>query len=83
MKKLTLLASLPFLALPATLSAQAPAPAGGWHAQLGSPALLLLAGTALLAVLNGIGGVLVLRAAERALSDTPSVASLERNPRRP
>lgn len=47
---------------------------GGWHTELGSPALLLLVGTALLAVLNAIGGVLVLRAAERALGGSPSPA---------
>lgn len=47
---------------------------GGWHTELGSPALLLLIGTALLAVLNAIGGVLVLRAAERALGGAPSPA---------
>jgi len=55
---------------------------GGWHAALGEPAQLLLAGTALLAVLNAIGGVLVLRAAERALEGVPS-ASPERSSRRP
>ncbi|MFZ5896627.1 MAG: CDP-alcohol phosphatidyltransferase family protein [Myxococcota bacterium] len=44
---------------------------GGWHAPLGAPAALLLVGTTLLAVLNAIGGVLVLRAAERALEGAP------------
>jgi hypothetical protein len=40
---------------------------GGVHTAPGSPASLLLAGTALLAVLNLTGGVIVLRAARRAL----------------
>lgn len=55
---------------------------GGMHTQLGSPAFLLLAGTALLAVLNAVGGVLVLRAAERALAGTPSSLPADRSPRR-
>jgi CDP-diacylglycerol--glycerol-3-phosphate 3-phosphatidyltransferase len=55
---------------------------GGFHTQLGSPALLLLVGTALLAVLNAVGGVMVLRAAERALAGTPSSLPADRTPRR-
>ena len=49
---------------------------GGVHAVPGSPALLLLAGTALLAGLNVTGGVIVLRAARRAL-DGGMVAKAE------
>ncbi|MGC4094141.1 MAG: CDP-alcohol phosphatidyltransferase family protein [Polyangiaceae bacterium] len=46
---------------------------GGWHAPLGESAHLLLFGTAILAVLNTVGCVLVLRAAARALGQPIAV----------
>lgn len=52
---------------------------GGVHVPQGQVAPLLLAMTGLLAVLNSVGGVLVLRAAQKAL-DAPSV--LPSRPRR-
>lgn len=50
---------------------------GGLHAAPGSPAPLLLAGTALLAALNLAGGVVVLRAARRALDGGGTLAKVE------
>ncbi len=54
---------------------------GGLHATAGEPALLLLAGTALLAVLNAVGGVAVLRAAERSLRELSPAPAPRINPR--
>jgi phosphatidylglycerophosphate synthase len=50
---------------------------GGWHAAPGSAALLLLGGTGLLAILNLAGGVVVLRAARRALDGFSGGATTE------
>lgn len=50
---------------------------GGWHAVPGSAALLLLVGTALLALLNLVGGIVVLRAARRALDGSGVATTVE------
>ena len=50
---------------------------GGWHAAPGSVAPWLLAGTGLLAALNFVGGVMVLRAARRALDGSAGGATTE------
>jgi phosphatidylglycerophosphate synthase len=47
---------------------------GGWHAAPGSAAPWLLLGTALLALLNVVGGVVVLRAARQALDGSANGA---------